>query len=84
MNGDQQSTPNNIIRRDRFDENIEKEIVHKPVEPDEILYVDVYNAQGQLLMRTTNENIESLNLPQGVYILRKVGETQSYSIKFIK
>ena len=82
--GDQQSTPNNIIRRDRFDENIEKEIVHKPVEPDEILYVDVYNAQGQLLMRTTNENIESLNLPQGVYILRKVGETQSYSIKFIK
>lgn len=82
--GDQQSTPNNIIRRDRFDENIEKEIVHKPVEPDEILYVDVYNAQGQLLMRTTNENVESLNLPQGVYILRKVGETQSYSIKIIK
>lgn len=82
--GDQQSTPNNIIRRDRFDENIEKEIVHKPVEPDEILYVDVYNAQGQLLMRTTNENIESLNLPQGVYILRQIGETQSYSIKFIK
>ncbi len=45
---------------------------------------EIYNAQGQLLMRTTNENIESLNLPQGVYILRKVGETQSYSIKFIK
>lgn len=56
----------------------------EPIIPNEILYVDVYNAQGQLLMRTTNENIESLNLPQGVYILRKVGETQSYSIKFIK
>ena len=56
----------------------------EPIIPDEILYVDVYNAQGQLLMRTTNENIESLNLPQGVYILRKVGETQSYSIKIIK
>ena len=81
--GDQQSIPNNIIRRDRFDNNIENEIGQNPVESDEILYVNVYNVQGQLLIRTT-ENIESLNLPQGIYILRKVGETQSYSIKIIK
>lgn len=64
----------------------EEEIVkdQEPIIPDEILYVDVYNAQGQLLMRSTSDNIESLNLPQGIYILRKVGETQSYSIKIIK
>lgn len=45
---------------------------------------DVYNAQGQLIMRIHSDNIESLNLPQGVYILRQIGETQSYSIKIIK
>ena len=82
--GDQQNILYNIIRRDRFDKDIENEIDHKPVESDEILYVEVYNAQGQLMMQTHNRDIESLHLPQGVYILRKVGETQSYSIKIIK
>lgn len=74
----------NSIRSRDIPVEEENNIGQKPTSPEDILYVDVYNAQGQLLMRTTNENIESLNLPQGVYILRKVGETQSYSIKIIK
>lgn len=56
----------------------------KPILPEDVLYVDIYNAQGQLLTRTTNDNIESLNLSQGIYILRKVGTEMSYSVKIIK
>ena len=59
-------------------------IKQKSAMPEDILYVDIYNAQGQLLVRSLNENMESLHPPQGVYILRKVGETQSYSVKIIK
>ena len=74
----------NSIRSRDIPVEEENNIGQKPTSPEDILYVDVYNAQGQLIMRIHSDNIESLNLPKGVYILRKVGETQSYSIKIIK
>ena len=74
----------NSIRSRDIPVEEENNIGQKPTSPEDILYADVYTAQGQLLMRIHSDNIESLNLPQGVYILRKVGEMQSYSIKIIK
>ena len=59
-------------------------IEQKPIQAKDILYVDVYNAQGQLLMCTTSDNIESFNLPKGIYILHHVEENTSYSVKIIK
>lgn len=83
-----QNYPQSMVNRIRAREMPAEEdgtiIKQKSAMPEDILYVDIYNAQGQLLVRTTNENMESLHLPQGVYILRKVGETQSYSVKIIK
>lgn len=79
-----QGMMNSILPRDIPVEEgsvIEKQ---KPIVPEDILYVDVYNAQGQLLMRTTNDKVESLNLPQGIYILRKIGTEMSYSVKIVK
>lgn len=79
-----QSMVNGVRAREIPIEDDGTKIEQKPDMSEDILYVDIYNAQGQLIVRTTNENIESLHLPQGVYILRKVGETQSYSVKIIK
>ena len=74
---------NNIKSRDIPVE--ETNIEQNPNMPkDDVINMDVYNAQGQLLMRTTSENIKTMNLPGGIYILRSVGEGMHYSVKIIK
>lgn len=84
FNVGQQSLPNNITRRYILDENSNTEIGQKPIDVEDILDVYVYNVQGQFLIKSTSDKIESLHLQQGIYILRYVGEEMSYSIKIIK
>ena len=73
----------NLMPHRRTDDP-ENTIAYSLNEPEDIIFVDVYNMQGQHLTRCKNINTATLDLPAGTYILRVQTENNSHSIKIIK
>ena len=73
----------NIVRHTNSD-NIAESIEHMSIPIENALSIDVYDMQGQQLKHCEKCDVESLDIPKGVYILRVQTDNQYYETKIIK
>lgn len=73
----------NVIKRPTTTES-QNDLEQQLIVQEETLSIDVYNLQGLHLKHCESCDVESLNLPQGIYILYVHTESQSYKMKIIR
>ena len=71
----------NLVKSVRINE-IEEELVEEIIPLDNLIDVDIYNIQGQLILRCNSTLINDLKLPRGVYIIHS--NDNSHKQKIIK
>ncbi|MBR0195679.1 MAG: T9SS type A sorting domain-containing protein [Paludibacteraceae bacterium] len=74
----------NVIKRPTYTDEPENEIEQQSIIQEEALSIDVYNMQGVHLKHCDNCDMQSLNLPKGIYIYRIQGKDESFTKKVIK
>lgn len=83
FSGDHNSLVNHIRTSytNRTGNNMEQQLT---LSDEDVMSIDVYNAQGMHLKHCDNCDMQSLNLPKGIYIYRIQDENRSYTRKVIK